>query len=193
MFFQLFDTFFEIPIIFDPEFHSTADGNGEIQFNYHTINNPDSNGNFATVGIENLTQSDGVLYTFAKIYPASATELENNLAIKFTTTPPDEYLSNDNEIVQLFDFELMQNYPNPFNPETTISFNLTAEDAELSIYNIKGQKVKSFLINSSTHTPINSIVWNGTDDNNNPVTSGIYFYKLSAGDKTAVKKMLLLK
>ena len=183
-------------VLFDPEFHSTADGNGEIQFNYHTINNPDSNGNFATVGIENLTQSDGVLYTFAKIYPASATELENNLAIKFTTTPPDEYLSNDNEIIQLSDFELMQNYPNPFNPETTISFNLTAEDAEnveLSIYNIKGQKVKTFLINSSTHTPINSIVWNGTDDNNNPVTSGIYFYKLSAGDKTAVKKMLLLK
>lgn len=182
-------------VLFDPAFHTTADGNGEIQFNYHTINNPDSNGNFATVGIENLTQSDGVLYTFASIYPASATELENNLAIKFTTTPPDEYVSNDDDIIHISDFELKQNYPNPFNPETTISFSLITENTEyteLTIYNIKGQKVKT-LLNEHLTKGNHSIVWNGKDDNNNPVTSGIYFYKLSAGSKTTVKKMLLLK
>ena len=194
-------------VLFDPAFYTTADGNGVIQFNYHTINNPDLNGNFATVGIENLTQSDGILITFANIYPASATELANNLAIKFTTTPPDEYLSNDDDIIHISDFELRQNYPNPFNPsgagrspETTIFFTAeNAENSKMEIFNIKGQKVKTLDLESASPSPFfadgvgYSISWNGTDDNNNPVTSGIYFYKLSAGDKTAVKKMLLLK
>ncbi|MCD4795843.1 MAG: PKD domain-containing protein, partial [Candidatus Cloacimonetes bacterium] len=76
-------------ILYDPDSYPTTDGNGEIQFNYHTVNNPDVNSNYSTVGIENLTQSDGLLYTYASIYPASATQLCNNLAIKFSTDPPE--------------------------------------------------------------------------------------------------------
>ena len=86
----------------------------------------------------------------------------------------------------------LQNYPNPFNPETTISFNLTAEegeDAELVIYNVKGQRIKQFSIDNCQ----SSIVWDGKDDNNKPVSSGIYFYKLIAGDYQKVKKMILLR
>lgn len=75
--------------MYDPDSYPTTDGNGEIQFNYHTVNNPDVNSNYSTVGIENLTQSDGLLYTYASIYPASATQLCNNLAIKFSTDPPE--------------------------------------------------------------------------------------------------------
>ena len=94
----------------------------------------------------------------------------------------------------------LSNYPNPFNPTTKISFSLTAkfaEDAKLEIYNLKGQKVK-ILSPSSCHPELvegrgeYSIVWNGTDENNNPVSSGIYFYKLNiANSRTG--KMLLLK
>ncbi len=95
------------------------------------------------------------------------------------------------------DFQL-SNYPNPFNPETTISFELTTEhteNTELSIYNIKGQKVKQLLSNSAGQLSAgqHSVIWNGMDSNNKPVASGIYFYKLSAGKETAMKKMLLLK
>ena len=93
---------------------------------------------------------------------------------------------------------LHQNYPNPFNPTTTISFNLTAEhteDAELVIYNIKGQKVKVFTFpNGSLGTSEHSVFWDGTDENSQPVSSGIYFYQLKAGnDFSEIKKMLLLK
>ncbi|MFC1898583.1 T9SS type A sorting domain-containing protein, partial [Candidatus Cloacimonadota bacterium] len=90
----------------------------------------------------------------------------------------------------------LSNYPNPFNPSTTISFNLSEdqiEKAELTVYNLKGQKVKTFLINSSTDQPINSVVWNGTDDNNKPVSTGIYFYKLKSGEFEKTRKMLLMK
>ncbi|MCK4311119.1 MAG: PKD domain-containing protein, partial [Candidatus Cloacimonetes bacterium] len=76
-------------ILYDPAVYPTTDGNGEIQFNYHTISNPDVNSNYATVGIENFTQSDGLLYTYADIYPASASSLQNNLAIRFSTDPPE--------------------------------------------------------------------------------------------------------
>ncbi len=90
----------------------------------------------------------------------------------------------------------ISNYPNPFNPSTTISFSLTAknaQDAKLEIFNIRGQKIKTFLINSSTDEPFNSIIWNGTDDAGKPVSSGIYYYKLKAGKTEISKKMLLLK
>ncbi|MCK4695295.1 MAG: PKD domain-containing protein, partial [Candidatus Cloacimonetes bacterium] len=76
-------------VLYDPAVYPTNDGNGEIQFNYHTISNPDVNNNYSTIGIENFTQSDGICYTYADIYPSSATSLQNNLAIKFSTNPPE--------------------------------------------------------------------------------------------------------
>ncbi len=90
----------------------------------------------------------------------------------------------------------LSNYPNPFNPSTTISFNLQEEgEIKLEIYNIKGQKVKTLIAfpNGGLGTR-DSVTWNGTDENNQPVSSGIYFYKLNVNGKTeAVKKCLLLK
>ena len=94
--------------------------------------------------------------------------------------------------------ELFQNYPNPFNPRTTISFNLTAKDAKnakLEIYNIKGQRIKNLPLSFDKlrTTERFEIIWDGTDYNNQPVTSGIYFYKLKTGEEVQTRKMLLLK
>ncbi|MCK5050294.1 MAG: hypothetical protein KAS53_01050 [Candidatus Cloacimonetes bacterium] len=97
----------------------------------------------------------------------------------------------------------LSNYPNPFNPTTTISFELNTEiteGTELVIYNLKGQKVKNISL-SLCHPELvegrrgekYSVIWNGTDDSGKPVSSGIYFYKLRAGDFQQVKKMMLLK
>jgi parallel beta-helix repeat protein/predicted outer membrane repeat protein len=89
---------------------------------------------------------------------------------------------------------LNQNYPNPFNPETTISFSIPEEwNVELSIYNIKGQKMKS-LLNDQISAGEHSIIWNGEDDSGKIVSSGVYLYKLNVNGKTeAVKKCLLMK
>ncbi|MCD4819168.1 MAG: T9SS type A sorting domain-containing protein [Candidatus Cloacimonetes bacterium] len=99
---------------------------------------------------------------------------------------------------------LHQNYPNPFNPSTTISFkissrvldqNLTRDykDAKIEIYNLKGQKVKKLEIRN-LKLGINEVVWNGKDDNNKSVSSGIYLYQLKAGNVfSETKKMMLLK
>ena len=93
--------------------------------------------------------------------------------------------------------ELIGNYPNPFYSSTIISFSLTAEDkenAEISIYNIKGQKIRSFQnlqINKSSNR---QIVWDGKDENGKAVRPGLYFYKLSSGPSfSQTKKMILMR
>ncbi|MBT4576469.1 MAG: S8 family serine peptidase, partial [Candidatus Cloacimonetes bacterium] len=89
----------------------------------------------------------------------------------------------------------LTNYPNPFNPTTTISFEATdlSENAKIEIYNLKGQRVREFdVILSGVEGESNSITWNGTDFNDQPVSSGIYFYKLNI-ENSPVNKMILMK
>jgi hypothetical protein len=106
-----------------------------------------------------------------------------------------EYLQNNLSAPPISDVaELFNNYPNPFNPTTTISFSIPKESKiELSVFNIKGQKVKT-LANTEFDRGNHSVVWNGKDKLNKAVSSGVYFYKLDVNGKTeAVKKCLLLK
>ena len=87
----------------------------------------------------------------------------------------------------------MTNYPNPFNPATEIHYSIPeASMIKLNIYNLKGQKVKT-LINGKTEAGFHKITWNGTDENNNSVSSGVYFYRLQTDKETVTRKMLLLK
>ena len=88
----------------------------------------------------------------------------------------------------------ISNFPNPFNPTTTISFSLPEDsDVELSIFNIKGQKIRSLLNNQITAGE-HSIVWNGKDASGKKISSGVYLYKLNVNGKSEeVRKCLLLK
>ncbi len=88
---------------------------------------------------------------------------------------------------------LNQNYPNPFNPETTISFTMPSNGkASLSVYNVKGQLVKT-LVNGDLSVGNHSVVWNGTDNSGSAVSSGVYYYKLTSGNHTESRKMVLVK
>jgi len=92
----------------------------------------------------------------------------------------------------------LANYPNPFNPSTEIRFTAKdTQDTMIEIFNIKGQKVKSFAVSfdSAQHDKSEySVTWNGTDTNNHSVASGIYYYTLKLDGKLeASRKMVLLK
>jgi predicted outer membrane repeat protein/parallel beta-helix repeat protein len=89
---------------------------------------------------------------------------------------------------------LYQNYPNPFNPTTTISFFTTksTENTEITIYNIKGQKVKT-IAKGEFDEGNHSVIWDGTDDSGKPVGSGVYLYELKAGNFNTTKKMILMR
>ncbi|MCK4312654.1 MAG: T9SS type A sorting domain-containing protein [Candidatus Cloacimonetes bacterium] len=90
--------------------------------------------------------------------------------------------------------ELINNYPNPFNPVTNIAFSLGEPGhITLEVYNIKGEKVRT-LINEVLPANNHVVTWNGVDDNNKSVSSGVYFYKMRAGGRyTSTKKMILMK
>ena len=91
------------------------------------------------------------------------------------------------------DFAAYQNYPNPFNPSTEIKFDLPVNShVKLEIFNVLGQKVTT-VIDADMEAGYRSVVWTGTDKNGQQVASGIYYYRLTADDKVATNKMLLMK
>lgn len=89
--------------------------------------------------------------------------------------------------------QIQRNYPNPFNPSTTIEFSIPETGrVRVSVYNIKGQKVKD-LLNTEMTRGTHRLVWDGKDANSRNVASGIYFIKLESGGKTSIRKAMLMK
>ncbi|NOY57549.1 MAG: T9SS type A sorting domain-containing protein, partial [Calditrichaeota bacterium] len=89
-------------------------------------------------------------------------------------------------------FDLSQNYPNPFNPATTIRYQLPqVSKVQLQIYNIMGQLVRT-LVDGEKEPGYHAVTWDGHNNTGMSVGSGIYYYRLIAGEHVMVKKMALL-
>jgi len=89
--------------------------------------------------------------------------------------------------------ELKGNYPNPFNPTTTIRYSVKeAGPVEIEIYNVKGQLVKH-LMQEDKAAGEHTVIWNGNDENNQAVSTGVYFYKMNAGKYSSTRKMIMMK
>ncbi len=92
-----------------------------------------------------------------------------------------------------FTDHLCGNYPNPFNPTTTIKFSLSKETpVEITIYNVRGQRVKK-LVSEPFDAGVHTVTWDGKDDREQPVASGVYLYRYKAGNTTKTRKALMLK
>lgn len=90
-------------------------------------------------------------------------------------------------------YELAQNFPNPFNPGTVIEFSLpAAAKASVEVYNVLGDRVNS-LVDRYLPAGKYRVNWDGVDSDGKPVASGVYFYRLNAGDFSDTRKMLLVK
>jgi hypothetical protein len=97
---------------------------------------------------------------------------------------------------------LIGNFPNPFNPETIIRYQVANNKSQISdirnqlvnitIYNIRGQRVRT-LVNDYHQPGEHSVIWNGRDDHGNQVSSGVYFYRMTAGEVVQTRRMLLMK
>jgi hypothetical protein len=91
-------------------------------------------------------------------------------------------------------YGLSQNYPNPFNPSTEIMFKLQNNgNVTITVYNVKGEKVTTLFNGFVQSDDVIKTVWYGIDNHNNPVASGVYYYKLESKERMEVKKMLLIK
>ncbi len=90
-------------------------------------------------------------------------------------------------------FTLEQNYPNPFNPETSIQYTVAAAgNVRIEIYNMLGQKIRT-LVDDQHAVGTYTVTWHGRTDSGSQVASGIYLYKMVAGDYSETRKMTLLK
>jgi hypothetical protein len=88
---------------------------------------------------------------------------------------------------------LAENYPNPFNPKTTINFDLPRPSrVELAVYDLSGRRVAT-LVSDELDAGRHAITWLGRDDADRQVASGVYFYRLQAGDEVMNRKMMLVK
>ena len=142
-----------------------------------------------------------VQITFTPIYEGVITDTlvissndPENPEIQVELIGKGETLVDANENISEIFIKSIKAYPNPFNTEITISFSSTSLQvrparSEIQIFNIKGQIVKSWSLLPTT----TQVVWNGTDKNGKPVSSGVYFYKMDSGLYRQGKKIILMK
>jgi subtilisin family serine protease/tetratricopeptide (TPR) repeat protein len=148
---------------------------------------------YAVIDLGNtyLESNDRAIGKYSKYRPKSA--LAHTINTRNLLSQLHAVSGQNNDNVPQLKLSLFQNYPNPFNPSTTFSFILPKDGkVELSIYNVKGQKVKTF-VNGEAKKGSNKLIWDGKDSSSKNVGSGVYFYKLDFGKKSITKKCLLLK
>ena len=107
---------------------------------------------------------------------------------------PEELLS-DRNVPQLVasEYQLNQNFPNPFNPITTVRYDLPEDSfVDVTVYDMLGNVVNN-LVNNNQSSGYKSIQWDATNNQGEPVSAGVYLYKIQAGDFVDTKKMVLLK
>ena len=90
-------------------------------------------------------------------------------------------------------YNFFNNYPNPFNPITTLGYELPEDSfVDVTIYDMLGNTVNN-LVNTYQSSGYKSIQWDATNNKGEPVSAGVYLYKIQAGDFIDTKKMILLK
>ncbi len=120
----------------------------------------------------------------AAVYDVGDSEIET-VEFEFTGTDADDPLISSTKLIG--------NYPNPFNPETMISYSLSSEEyVMIEIYNTRGQLVNT-LVDQFQEPGYHTVIWDGNNNRNHPVTSGIYLARLRAGKYSSTQKMILLK
>jgi hypothetical protein len=167
------------------------------------------------IEVEMINEHEEPTWAFGKVFSANLSELtlidSSAYDLKIYTEDTDgnytefslepafvvgsfDASSSIEESLNLSNHYNFTNYPNPFNPSTMISFDVpTQSKVNVSIYNIKGQLVKT-LINKTLQQGNHLAVWNGTDEFDTAVSSGVYLYKLKVKNKTEViKKCVLMK
>jgi hypothetical protein len=105
-----------------------------------------------------------------------------------------DQLSNDSDDRYISSaFLLHDNYPNPFNPNTKLKYDLPKDSfVDITIYDLLGNVV-NHLVKKNQSSGSKSVQWNATNNQGEPVSAGVYFYKIQAGEFSRTKKMILLK
>ncbi|MEW6050225.1 MAG: Ig-like domain-containing protein [Candidatus Zixiibacteriota bacterium] len=131
-------------------------------------------------------------YVFSPASRTYANAISNQTDQDFTASIISD-VSQDNGGLIPDEFQLAQNYPNPFNPETAIEYAVASRSpVRIEVFNVLGQCVR-VLLDEVKAAGNYQMTWDGTDQIGNLVSTGMYLYRIQAGDFVQTKKMLLLK
>jgi len=174
-------------------------GEGQV-YNLRIKNTSDENVTLLTEGLNNFNDYEIILLDkrLKKFY-----DLKNNAPIVLSSFQPKNefdlvigtkaFVEKQKSELQPLSFELYQNYPNPFNPSTVITFEIPqTQFVNIRIYNELGELVK-ILINGIYNAGKYEIQWDGNNDNDLKISSGVYFYSLETDGKKLIKKMMMTK
>ena len=118
---------------------------------------------------------------------------ESNTFYKFTTSDIATAVWYPNHGLIPQEFTLLQNYPNPFNPETTIEYMVPErERIVIKIYNLMGKEVR-ILVDEQNQPGHYRIIWDGRDEQGEKVASGVFIYRMRAGQFVSMKKLVLMR
>lgn len=167
-------------------------------YNVHTVMNFSTNTvylyfNGALIHTNTIITNSGS-YAFAGLrldQPGNDKMYVDNYLVRTLSIPTGIDEINNESLVS--EFALNQNYPNPFNPTTTISYTIPRSGGVvLQIFNGLGQKVRT-LVNDNQNAGTHNVLWNGTDDYGNQVSSGVYVYFLQANNRIHSRKLVYVK
>lgn len=176
-----------IPTI-DGEEPDLAPGSGPVANLVFSVNDPSSSEaiEIKPVEMEEPSHSLMLVYTDASANCLSLTPEFAGINFALSEVAPQDNLLPGS-------FSLAQNAPNPFNPQTRIDYDLpNASFVKMDVYNVLGQQVRT-LVNEFQEAGFKSVVWDGRDNSGSTVASGIYFYRMDAGDFSDTRKMMMLK
>ncbi len=136
-----------------------------------------------------------IIFLSGRAYRYNNDDLKSNIEymLKYYLNETPVSVDGDENSQLITEYKLNQNFPNPFNPTTVIRYELVNDSkVDLIIYDILGQEVKT-LVSKFEKKGRKAAIWDGTDNLNSKVSSGIYFYRVSANKWSDIKKMVLLK
>lgn len=159
-----------------------------------------NNGEEPTWGNDNINQNplfcdpSNLDFTLAQNSPSVGISSDGSpLTMGAYDVGCEEVLSNVYQNQIAYSFRIEQNYPNPFNPITTLKYELPEDSfVDVTIYDMLGNVVNN-LVNANQSSGYKSIQWDATNNQDEPVSAGVYLYKIQAGNFVDTKKMILLK
>lgn len=125
-------------------------------------------------------------------FPAATGGVDDGLIVSGTTDSPTPVKERPGNLLPA-NFSLAQNYPNPFNPTTTIDYDIPSRSqVTIDVFNVLGQQVRR-LVNEVQSAGAYTVDWDGRDASGSRVASGVYLYRIQAGEFTETKKMTMIK
>ncbi|KPL06487.1 hypothetical protein AMJ86_08360 [bacterium SM23_57] len=185
----------ELPAGFVVYHHEVEGNNTDIMVTTYADT---ADGNNWTMGVEDTTYFDELLilpHAAAIVFSFTCvSEPDNSSQVHYAEDEISVSLGvKESPAITPRTYSLAQNYPNPFNSSTSISYEIPVTSrVVLNIYNTEGRLVRT-LVNGQATPGSHNVTWNGLSNAGNAVSTGVYIYRLQAGDFNAIQKMVYLK